>query len=781
MKRVLLPLALYFAVALIVGPSFLILSAQESPYWQAADDIRERLFEAQKEMFTAQRVDDPTDSYATAAAIVDEAATIYADTLAQSLADYPEVDQAIGSALNTAHTSASEGDALRLAAARGRLWTHLLDGSYQATLTALENGQVDQARQWLQLREYRRATKVTIIDDVSTQTMLALEAGELEASEALNIISADLRDAYFFRLREALNELEEAVAEGFTTRSAEWAGQSRGYFDILRPDITAKLDDDSAAAIETSLIALETAAIAEDWPSVAQHLADVRAGISGYLPVQLDVAEVERRGQLLYMFTDLIYIEYKDGVRDGEITIAIEYHEAQTFRDQAASVFEELRPVIAANDSQAAERIANLLAEMKVIMDDLGEVAQIEAMVQEALGLIEANLEIEAGFNDTESALVVIDTLLDEVIVAAGEGRYEDAERTRLEAYAMFENGMEQRLANRAVLMTRELEGLFWEGTGGQRGLATLLREQAPVDDVEGIVTQLKQKLTEAQGFLAAGLTDFFAFLNSLAIIIREGLEAVLIIGAILGYMRATNAPAKYRAWIYVGVVAAIGLSLVTWWAAANIITITVSNRELLEGVTSLIAAAVLFYVTNWLFHKVYVVDWLTFVKEQVSKALSTGSALGLAALGFTVVYREGFETVLFYQALLFDAGPRPVWLGFVVGTVIILGVAYVILTMSKQLPLKPFFSITGLLLLILAFNFTGAGIRELQEAGVVSATLLSWMPENLLLMELFGIFPTVETTLAQFLFLVLIVMTFAYSRWQGQRKMVKQTATSGS
>jgi len=244
-----------------------------------------------------------------------------------------------------------------------------------------------------------------------------------------------------------------------------------------------------------------------------------------------------------------------------------------------------------------------------------------------------------------------------------------------------------------------------------------------------------------------------------------------LILGAILGYLRATNSPRKFSAWVCAGTAAAILLSVFTWWAAQSLITITVAQREIIEGVASLVAVAVLFYVTNWLFEKVYVVDWIVFVKEQVSKALNTGSALALAGLSFTVVYREGFETVLFYQALLFDAGASSVWLGFFIGSVIIIGVAYAILKLSKRLPLKPFFTVTGLLLMLLAFNFMGSGIRELQEAGMISAHLLMWIPENLILMELFGIFPTLETTLAQVLFLLILLATFSFSLWRKKKQ----------
>ncbi len=119
--------------------------------------------------------------------------------------------------------------------------------------------------------------------------------------------------------------------------------------------------------------------------------------------------------------------------------------------------------------------------------------------------------------------------------------------------------------------------------------------------------------------------------------------------------------------------------------------------------------------------------------------------------------------------------------LGFVAGLAVILAISYAILRLSKRLPLKPFFTGTGILLLLLAFSLTGKGVRELQEAGVVAATLLPWLPENLLLMELFGLFPTVETTLAQLILVLAIVLTFALSHWQGQRKSAVRTATSRS
>ena len=746
--------------------------AQTTPAWDSAQQIRALAFQAQSELYAAARASDPAPHHQAAADLMGDAAQIYAETLQPSYQTFAtESNALVLDSLTRARTAALTGDSSSLAAARGRLWTALLQGSQNLTLSTLTAGDSASAAEWLRLREYRESTRVNTVDDPSALAIADVEQNQLSAGEAAGIVANDLRDAYFFRLRDSLTQIEVAVEKNFPTRAAEWAGQAAGYFSILQADMTDKLGADETAALRDSFSALEAAALNEDWAGVQTQVNDIRAALSNYQPVELTPAEIAKRGSLLYLFTDLIYVEYKDGVRDGQITLAIEYQEAITFRGQAEVVFEELRPFIAEADANAAARLEAILGELETVMLALGDPQDVKVLVDEGLGIIESTLKVSADANDTSASFTILDTLLSDMLIAAREGRYEDAERTRIEAYAIFESGPEQRLAHRAPILSRELEGLFWEGTEGQKGLATLIAEQAPAGEIAASTNQLNVKLNEAEDFLSVGMSGFLAVVNSMVIILREGLEAVLILGAILGYLRATNSPRKFSAWVYAGTAAAIALSVLTWWAAQSLITITVAQREIIEGVASLVAVAVLFYVTNWLFEKVYVVDWIAFVKEQVGKALNTGSALALAGLGFTVVYREGFETVLFYQALLFDAQASSVWLGFLIGSLIILAVAYAILKLSKRLPLKPFFTVTGLLLMLLAFNFMGSGIRELQEAGIISARLLTWIPENLILMELFGIFPTLETTLAQVLFLLILLATFSFSLWRKKKK----------
>ncbi|QPC84470.1 FTR1 family iron permease [Phototrophicus methaneseepsis] len=744
---------------------------QATPIWQSGDTLRSTLFDIQRLFITARRADDPDSVYAQGQGLLEQAAATYTDQFQPEVASFaPAADEAITTALNDAQLALDAGDQVAFAAARGRIWTNLLWASYDVVAASLADGDIAAAQAWLALREYRQATSVTLVDSPAARALRSADEGDLTFDEAGVIVGNDLRDAYYFRLRDALTELEAAIGDQYAMRAAEWAGQAQGYFHILQSDYAAKLGEDEAVTIASTLAHLEADIMAQDWDAVAAGLQTVRTSLANYQPVELSAELIAERGRLFHLFLDLVYVEYKDAVRNGEITIPIEYQETTTFYAQAASIYEELRPTISASDPAAAERLDAILADIDAVIADLGDPAQVQIAVSEGLSLIETTLQVDASSGDSAAMFTVIDTLLDDLLAAAAEGRYEEAERTRVEAYGLFESGPELRLANRAPVLSRELEGLFWEGSSGQAGLYTLLDQEADDAALAVAVGQVRQKLNEAESFLGGGLSSSLAAINSATIIIREGLEAVLIIGAILGYMFKMDAERRYIMQVLIGVLAAVALSVATWFAAETFLTITPVQRELIEGVTSLLAVAVLFYVTNWLFHKAYVVDWMTFVREQADKALSNGGAFGLAALGFTVVYREGLETVLFYQALMFDAEPLPVVAGFIVGLGLILAIAYAILRLSKRLPLKPLFTITTIVLLVLAFSFTGAGVRELQEASVISATLLPWFPENLLLMELFGLFPTLETLVAQVIFTVLIALTFTYSRWQGSR-----------
>jgi FTR1 family protein len=283
------------------------------------------------------------------------------------------------------------------------------------------------------------------------------------------------------------------------------------------------------------------------------------------------------------------------------------------------------------------------------------------------------------------------------------------------------------------------------------------IRGGSPAPEVDATFAALYADLALADSQLSSGASFWFGAVNAFAIIFREGLEAVLLIGAILAYMARTAVGTRHRRQVWLGVAGGIAASVATWILAVTLVPVSGASREMVEGVTALVAVAVLLYVSHWLFQKTYIHDWKAYLQEHVGRAMTRGSALAMAGLAFAAVYREGFETVLFYQALMFDAGAAAVLAGFAPGILVILAIGYGIVRLGLKLPLKRVFAVTGSVLLYLAFVFIGKGLYNLQEAGVFAPHPLGWAPDHEALRQLLGFFPLAETILAQSAFVVLL------------------------
>jgi high-affinity iron transporter len=282
--------------------------------------------------------------------------------------------------------------------------------------------------------------------------------------------------------------------------------------------------------------------------------------------------------------------------------------------------------------------------------------------------------------------------------------------------------------------------------------------------ELDGVRSRLTAGLDGAGSLLGERSSPVNLFVQSFVIMLREGLEAILIVGALMTFLAKMGA-ADRRRHVNAGVIAAIVASLLTALALETVFHLSPAHQEALEGLTMVVATAVLFYVSYWLLSKMEVVKWSHFVKSKVQDAVTSGSALALASAAFLAVYREGFETVLFYKALIISAGPTaglgPIGGGMLVGALLLVGVYIAVNRFGVRLPLKPFFAVTSAFLYYMAFVFAGAGIAELQEGGLVPMTPASWAPR----IPALGIYPTVETLAAQggliALALVALVWTF--------------------
>jgi len=282
----------------------------------------------------------------------------------------------------------------------------------------------------------------------------------------------------------------------------------------------------------------------------------------------------------------------------------------------------------------------------------------------------------------------------------------------------------------------------------------SLLQAGAPVDQVERQAATVQEMLQQARTKLdGVQLSPTTAFVSALIILLREGTESLLVVAAILAFL-ARAGRKEARRWVHAGWIAALVLGGVTWITSNYLIEISGANREITEGVTALLAAGMLLYVGYWLHSKSHSAAWQKFIGDKVSKALSTSTMWTLALISFLAVYREAFETVLFYQALATQAGTEShgALLGGVLLAVLLLIVlAWVIRRAAIRLPIGLFFSASGVVLLILAVIFTGQGIAALQEAGKVAIHSVTFISIPML-----GIYPTLQTLVAQVIALLL-------------------------
>lgn len=262
----------------------------------------------------------------------------------------------------------------------------------------------------------------------------------------------------------------------------------------------------------------------------------------------------------------------------------------------------------------------------------------------------------------------------------------------------------------------------------------------------------------EAQGKLGAKtFSGWLAFLLSSSIILREGLEAFLVVITMLSIVRAIKLP-KAKAYVHGGWMAAIGLGFLMWWAAGNLFDFSGAQRELMEGFIALFAVAVLLYVGFWMHSKSEAGKWQAYIKDRIQKLARTENLIGLSFLSFLVVFREAFESVLFLSALSLEVGDAQQTAfggGILFAFALLAVISVLIMRYSKKLPISKLFKYSAMVIAGLAVILTGKGLNAIQEAGGISISVL---PFDFRL-EAIGFYPTWETMIGQLAILSLVLV----------------------
>lgn len=287
------------------------------------------------------------------------------------------------------------------------------------------------------------------------------------------------------------------------------------------------------------------------------------------------------------------------------------------------------------------------------------------------------------------------------------------------------------------------------------------------VADADAAGEKLQQLFTHVEAELGEAKAEpMTTFVGALTILLREGVEALLIVIGIIAFLRKAKRK-DVLPYVHAGWASALVAGGLTWVAATYLVTISGASREVSEGLGSVFAALVLLSVGLWMHQKSSAGRWQEYLHEKLTAAMTRRSAWGLFALAFIAVYREVFETVLFYSALAADGNGGALLGGFVVAILLLVIIAWALLRSSARMPIGKFFSWTSAFVAVLAVILMGKGVAALQEAGWIGVS-----PVDFIRVDLLGILPTLETLLAQGAILAIIVAGYGWNHIAaGKRK----------
>ena len=485
----------------------------------------------------------------------------------------------------------------------------------------------------------------------------------------------------------------------------------------------SKIDPQADATLRARIAAIRDAVAARD-PSLAARVADAdRLLEDAERRIAGDASGTPQfRAAVAAELVEMAETEYAEAVVDGRLQELSEYQDAYAFLARARA--------LASIDDALTAALPAIMPPAALLPAD-----RVEALVDKARD----DLLAIAGPAYAPPATTDLSPLLSHLDTASASVGAADAPAAR-EAMLSFRGTWTQ---VESLVKGRSSDAYARIENDMARAMAALAANPTDYVAAREAIADMRAQVSP---FVAS--TSSYGVFDAAIILIREGVEALLIVAALLAFLAKTGNGEK-RAWIWGGGAAGVGASIII----AGVITVAFSasetagmDRELLEGLTGLFAAAMLLYMSWWLHSKSNLGAWQKYIREKSGTALARGSLLGLALVAFLAVFREGAETALFYVGIAPSISLGDLALGLLIGagTLVVVGAATLVFGM--RIPIRPFFLGTSVLVYYLALKFVGTGIHALQVAGVVSASPRAYLPD----IGLVGAFPTIETTAVQ-------------------------------
>ena len=385
-------------------------------------------------------------------------------------------------------------------------------------------------------------------------------------------------------------------------------------------------------------------------------------------------------------------------------------------------------------------------------LSQTSETALAKTVAPEIARPLIAYLRSAPGVLDASGAdsLPVAKAKLKDSVAALQRGDVPQASRLALAAYLDGFEPVEPALAAKNKALFEDIErtmGTFRNAVG-----------QGDIAQAQTIEQRMQTLLTEAASALDSSNDPLSTFIGALTILLREGLEALLVVVAMIAFLRKAERTDVLR-YVHAGWIAALASGGLTWAVATYLVDLSGASREMTEGFSAIFAAVVLLAVGIWMHQKSLAGRWQAYVKQKLSAALSKKSAMMLFLLSFVTVYREVFETVLFYAALWTPDNGVYLLAGLGLGVAILGAIGFMLLRSSARLPISQFFAFSSALVAVLAVVLMGKGVAALQKVGYLDMT-----PIPLPRIDVLGLYPSMQTVLAQLLILIIIVTSIAYN-----------------
>ena len=623
----------------------------------------------------------------------------------------------------------------------------------------------------LQIREFNSENKSAILSDINKINGY-LDSITENAEYNPNIIVAHLIivDQKYEIFENEQDEFSYKLALGFMERGNQIFYSGTDYNERQKIELESFFNDmfemvknkDPYQSIASTNVWVQRDLLGTDVVGMlgmdSTNLYQVIRELYAELMIELengDYKQAEQIGIEAYL-ENFEYLEPEIEVADAELLYQLEW-----------DMREELRTMI--KNYEDPETIRTFLYDSIIPRLDIAEkkVADLKAsgvVIADALAMKEKKPMGSATEGQKSEVRDEIDFIREQLLATKifyKQGDTQNAYSSARTAYLDSYEYVEIPLRSIAPDFTLEVEWQF-------ATLRNLINENAPVQEIDSVIIDINRSLDESERLVSGTgtIAPMIAFISSFAIIFREGLESVLILGAIITYLEASR-NTKFKPYVNYGIVLAIGATAVTWFIASYIIEISGADREFIEAIAALSATGVLFYVSFWILNKIEHKRWMEFIKAKVFQASTTGGVAVFVLLAFFTVYREGFETVLFYQAMFGFAKYMETYvaLGFVLGMATLLVIYWLFRKLGKRLPLRVLFGLTMGIGAYLSIAFLGNAIREFQILDLLPFTsMLGTIPRlDINVATMTGIYPTLETTVGQIILLSVYLVASLY------------------